>query len=80
MAFNNDYRPTLNVLEIYASMSGLKVNTEKTKTIWFSSKRWSKDKLAISSNLVWDDSEFTLLRLEFSVNLPIFQLRIIPKQ
>ena len=66
---------TLNVLEIYGSMSGLKVNTENTKTIWFGSKRGSKDKLAISSNLVWDDFEFTLLGLEFSVNLPSIPIK-----
>ena len=66
---------TLNILEIYGSMSGLKVNTEKTKTIWFGSKRGSKDKLAISSDLVWDDSEFTLLGLEFSVNLPSIPIK-----
>ena len=51
------------------------MNTEKTKTIWFGSKRGSKDKLAISSDLVWDDSEFTLLGLEFSVNLPSIPIK-----
>ena len=29
---------TLNVLEIYGSFSGLRVNTEKTKIIWIGKK------------------------------------------
>ena len=60
---------TLNVLEIFSSMSGLKMNSEKTKLVWFGSKKGSKEKLTVSSDLVWDDCEFNLLGLEFSVNL-----------
>ena len=45
------------------------MNSEKTKLVWFGSKKGSKEKLTVSSDLVWDDCEFNLLGLEFSVNL-----------
>ena len=34
----------LNLLEIFGSYSGLKMNVEKTKVIWIGCKRHSKDK------------------------------------
>ena len=60
---------TLNVLEIYGSLSGLRVNTEKTKIIWIGKKKHSKDKLLISAKLDWGSSEFNLLGIDFSVDL-----------
>ena len=59
----------LNVLEIYGSLSGLRVNTEKTKIIWIGKRKHSKDKLLISSKLDWGSSEFSLLGINFSVDL-----------
>ena len=41
----------LNTLEIYGSMSGLKMNKEKTKVIWVGRKRYSKDKLDVSDGI-----------------------------
>ena len=35
----------LNVLEIFGSLSGLKMNSEKTKVIWIGRKKHSKDKI-----------------------------------
>ena len=60
---------TLNVLEIYGSLSGLRVNTEKTKIIWIGKKKHSNDKLLISAKLDWGSSEFNLLGIDFSVDL-----------
>ena len=34
----------LNTLEIYGSMSGLKMNKEKAKMIWIGRKRFTKEK------------------------------------
>ena len=36
---------TLNVLEVYGTWSGLKMNTDKTKLIWIGRKRFSKRKI-----------------------------------
>ena len=45
------------------------MNKEKTKIIWIGRKKFSKDKLAVSVKLDWGDTEFTLLGLNFSVDL-----------
>ena len=60
---------TLNILEIFGSLSGLNVNCDKTKLIWIGSKKDSKEKLNVTSKLHWGDSQFTLLGLEISTNL-----------
>ena len=59
----------LNVLEIFGSMSGLHINTEKTKLIWIGKKRYSSDKLDVGKSLVWGSTSFTFLGLTFSVDL-----------
>ena len=50
-------------------MSGLKINTMKTKVIWIGRKRFCKDKLNVSKVLEWGITEFNLLGLEFNVDL-----------
>ena len=45
------------------------MNKEKTKIIWIGRKKFSKDKLAVSVKLDWGYTEFTLLGLNFSVDL-----------
>ena len=60
----------LNTLEIYRNISGLKMNKEKTKVIWIGRKKISKDKLNVSVDLEWGCTDFTLLGIEFSTNLP----------
>ena len=59
----------LNLLEVFGSYSGLKVNCEKTKIIWFGSKKQSKEKLDVTSKLNWGETEFTLLGIKFSTDL-----------
>ena len=59
----------LNILELFGSLSGLKMNTEKTKIIWIGRKKHSKDKLDINVALNWGQSQFVLLGLTFSTNL-----------
>lgn len=63
----------LNILEIYGNYSGLNMNKEKTKVIWIGKKRLSKDKLKVSVKLDWGNEEFTLLGLDFSVDLKKMQ-------
>ena len=59
----------LNTLEIYGSISGLKVNTEKTHIAWIGKKKHSKDKI-YSQNHTWETvTEFKLLGIYFSVDL-----------
>ena len=59
----------LNILEIFGSLSGLKVNMDKTKIIWLGRKKHSKDKFEINYKLDWGITKFYLLGLHFSVDL-----------
>ena len=59
----------LNLLEIFGTYSGLKMNADKTKVIWIGCKRHSKDKLKVNTRLNWDESHFTLLGVKFCTNL-----------
>ena len=59
----------LNTLEIFGSMSGLRINKEKTKMVWIGKKKWSKDKLEVSEMLEWGVTQFTLLGIKYSIKL-----------
>ena len=59
----------LNLLEVFGSISGLKINSEKTKIIWIGCKKHSKEKLNVSLNLNWGETEFTLLGIKFCTEL-----------
>ena len=59
----------LNTIEIFGSLSGLKINTDKTKMVWIHKKRHSKDKLKINKNLSWGNTIFRFLGIDFSVDL-----------
>ena len=59
----------LNILELFGSLSGLKMNTEKTKMVWIGSRKHCREKLNISADLQWGDKDFSFLGINFSVNL-----------
>ena len=40
---------TLNIMELFGSLSGLKMNTKKPKIIWIGNKKHCKEKLNISA-------------------------------
>ena len=60
---------SLNILEVFGTLSGLKINHDKTKVIWIGKKKRSKEKLNLSVKLNWGEENFKLLGIEFSVNL-----------
>ena len=59
----------LNILELFGSLSGLKMNTEKTKMVWIGSRKHCREKLNISADLQWGNKDFSFLGINFSVNL-----------
>ena len=59
----------LNTLEIFGTLSGLRMNKDKTKLIWIGRKKLAKEKLNVSENLTWGETQFSLLGLEFSTSL-----------
>lgn len=60
----------LQTLDLYANVSGLKINFSKTKIIWIGSKQFSKE---VYHHSRWKftefDTRFNLLGISFSVNL-----------
>ena len=67
----NSLQATLNVLEIFGTLTGLKVNCEKTKLIWLGSEKNSSEKLEVKGNFEWGTTHFTVLGLQFSTNLSL---------
>ena len=57
------------MLRVFGSLSGLKMNMEKTKVVWLGRKKYSRDKLECKFALEWGCNQFSLLGLEYSVNL-----------
>ena len=55
---------TLNVLEIFGSLSGLKMNLSETRMLWI-----GKEKINCGKLLNWDSKKFSLLGITFDLNL-----------
>ena len=66
---DDSLKSALNILEIFGTLSGLKMNKEKTKLVWLGRKKHSKDKLLLNYNLKWNVTEFTLLGIQYNVDL-----------
>ena len=60
---------TLNTLEIFGTLSGLRMNTVKTQIAWIGKRKHCKEKLNVTKDLVWGKDTFSLLGIKFSVDL-----------
>lgn len=60
----------LRELDFFADISGLNINFSKTKMVWIGSKKFSKETFHHSIwKLDWNNTNFDLLGIKFSVNL-----------
>ena len=59
----------LNILEKCRTISGLVMNTSKTKLIWLGRNRFSRDKLKVKVKLDWDNQPFSVLGITFDRDL-----------
>ena len=59
----------LNTLNRFYLLSGLKMNTEKTKLVWFGALAGSNVKLCEDVGFEWGTKEFCTLGVNFSVNV-----------
>jgi hypothetical protein len=59
----------LLVLQLYANASGLRINVEKTKVIWFGSMKGSDIKFQTEENISWENEKFNVLGIKYSLNL-----------
>ena len=62
---------TLNTLEIFSTLSGLRMNTEKTQIVWIGKRKHCKEKLNVTKGLVWGKDTFNLLGIKFSVDFDL---------
>lgn len=63
------FNEALQVLDTFGQRSGLKINNDKTNVIWIGSQKFSKDVYHHRWKLVWGKTKFTLLGIDFSINL-----------
>lgn len=59
----------LDVLNIFAIISGLKVNTSKTQAVWIGSKKFCGETFNHRFKIDWNQGHFTILGIKFSCNL-----------
>ena len=62
-------RETLNTLNQFYNMSGLKINIEKTRAIWIGALSNSHTRLCRDFNLDWNQGSFKVLGVNFSCNV-----------
>jgi len=55
------------LLNIFAKLSGLKVNYEKTEALWIESFKNRTDKLEINQNIKWSPRKVKALGVWFSI-------------
>ena len=59
----------ISELKCFAKISGLKMNLNKTQVIWLGNKKYSDEIISPELNLNWGNTSFTLLGIEFHVDL-----------
>ena len=52
---------SIKELKIFANISGLKMNIDKTQVVWIGNKKYSTDTFLHDLNLQWGRDSFTLL-------------------
>ena len=62
---------TLQELETFANISGLKTNFDKTQVVWIGAKKYSTDAIKTRWKLSWGATQFRLLGITFDVDLDI---------
>lgn len=62
-------REVINTLQKFYDVSGLKMNTEKTKLIWFGASEGSNASFCGDANFEWGTREFNTLGVNFNSNV-----------
>ena len=55
----------LNTIEIFGTLSGLKINMLQKKIVWIGRIKYSRDKIDVSYKLEWGIQQFNLLGIHF---------------
>ena len=62
-------RSTLSILTAFYSMSGIKINVEKTKAIWIGSLSYSNRQICKDYKLDWTQGPFKVLGVTFTAEI-----------
>ena len=65
----NSFIEAINTLNIFAEMSGLKLNIEKTQLVWLGNRRGRGIRYMRDKNFIWDPGTFKYLGIIFSTNV-----------
>ena len=65
----NSFKQSVEALTKFAKYSGLKINSEKTKVIWFGNPRPPETQYLPELNFDWNPGTFTLLGVQFTTDL-----------
>ena len=65
------FRVSVNVLVRFASMSGLKINFDKTNAVWIGSEKDSRIRFLPHLEFKWNPATFKVLGVHFSTNTEI---------
>ena len=63
------FRHAFEVLDKFSTMSGLKINNEKTQIMWIGSSIGCGVRFMRDRNFIWDPGTFNILGITFSVNV-----------
>ena len=63
------FKHTINTLELFADISGLKIDFDKTNAVLFGSLKYCCRKYSRKYRTVWDPEIFKILGIKFSVEL-----------
>lgn len=59
----------INILRLFANISGLKINNSKTRAVWIGSRKFCGETFNHRYKLDWKQTDFTILGIKFSCNL-----------
>ena len=73
------FNEAIKTLERFSTISGLKMNQDKTQIAWIGSKKNSKVKYMKDKSFVWDPGTFKVLGILFSTSQDISKINYIDK-
>jgi hypothetical protein len=65
----NSLREALECFESFYKVSGLKMNSSKTKAVWVGNKKYSDQIICPNMKLNWSHENFKVLGIDFSLDL-----------
>ena len=66
---DDSFTHTLEELEKFSKISGLKINYDKTQIVWIGSAKYSSDTIKTKWKLSWGKDTFKLLGINFNTDL-----------